>query len=216
VQGLAFGANYRIEIPMDSGLSAGTYSPTAFRPATGFRVYVVTGGATNLPIQMSGSLSQLGQPGKQTRLDLTLGVDANGDGIPDDWEYAFMAALGLSLNLTDLRLNVDYVGDGRTLWQEYLLGTYPFDPGDSFTVKLVDLNGGSATLQFTTMTGRSYTILGSQDLQNWTPLSFTIPAEGTNGPIHAFYSAPDIRTLQVRPLEQSPGAGAHFYKLLLQ
>jgi hypothetical protein len=56
-------------------------------------LYVVTGATTNLPIQMTGNLALLGLPGQRTRLDITLGVNANGNGIPDAWEHAFLAAL---------------------------------------------------------------------------------------------------------------------------
>jgi hypothetical protein len=43
---------------------------------------------------MKGDLSKLGEPGKRTHLDLTLGEDLDGDGIPDAWERALLAALG--------------------------------------------------------------------------------------------------------------------------
>src|SRR5436853_7506568 len=47
VPGLIVGVNYQIEIPMDSGLTADTYSPTALKSATPFRIYVVTAATTN-------------------------------------------------------------------------------------------------------------------------------------------------------------------------
>ena len=107
---------------------------------------------------MTGNFSLLGQPGQRTRLDLTLGVDANGDGIPDAWEHAFLAAIGSDLPLSNLNANLVLTSDGLTLWQEFLAGTYPFDPSQPFLVKIVGLTAGAPLLEFTAMTGRSYTV----------------------------------------------------------
>jgi len=216
IPGLAPGVNYQLIVPMDAGLTADAYEPAALKTSAQFKLVVVIGSTTNLPIQMSGNFSALGTPGQQTRLDLTLGVDSNGNGIPDAWEYAFLAALGLDLDLTNLLAGVDYAHDGRTLQQEFFLGTYPFDPTDSFRVSLVALNGASPLLQITTMTGRSYTPLGSADLKTWVPMSFTIPAEGPQGATHSFYYAPDIRTLQVQAIPPPTGPTLRFFRLLLQ
>jgi len=214
--GLAPGVNYQLVVPMDAGLTADAYEPSALKTTTQFKLFVVIGSTTNLPIQMSGNFTALGKPGQQTRLDLTLGVDSNGDGIPDSWEYAFLAALGLDVDLASLRPGLDYAHDGRTLQQEFFLGNYPFDPVDSFNVSLVSLNGAAPLLQITTMTGRSYTPLGSTDLKQWVPMSFTIPAEGANGPTHSFYYAPDIRTLQMQAIQPAAGPALRYFRLLLQ
>ncbi len=202
---------------MDAGLTADPYEANALVFAAPFKLYVIVGQTTNTPIQMAGDFSLLGQPGRQTRLDLTLGDDTNGDGLPDAWERAFLAAIGSSLGLADLRPNVDYTGDGRTLLQEFLLGNYPFDPADSFHLRLLDPNGGSALLQFTTMTGRSYTVLGSPDLQQWTPLSFQVQGEpGTPAPVHSYYFASGIQTLQIQVLQPATGPAMQFFRMLLQ
>ncbi len=218
--GILPGVNYQLEVPMDAGLTADTYSPLALTPAAPFKLYVVIGTTTNLPIQMTGDFRQLGQPGKTTRLDVTLGVDANADGIPDAWEYAFLAALRSNLSLSDLQVNLDLAHDGLTLLEEFLLGNYPFNPGAFAGLRFVNLQAGSALLELTTMTGRSYMIQGSADLQQWTSLDFTIPAEGANGPSHTFYFAPDIRTLQVQVPANfdgtpPPGPAMGFFRLVL-
>jgi len=214
--GLAAGVNYQINVPMDAGLTPDLYQSSALVAAAPFKLYVVTGGATNLPLQMTGNFSLLGQPAQSTRLDLTLGVDANGDGIPDAWEQAFLTAIGSSLSLSNLNANLVLTSDGLTLWQEFLLGTYPFDPSQPFLVKLVSLTAGAPLLEFTTMTGRSYTVLGSPDLNQWTPLSFQVPAEGASGAIQQFYSAPGINTVQVQVLPDPTGAPMRFFRLLMQ
>ncbi len=221
--GILPGVNYQLQVPMDAGLTPDPYMPNALPVAAPFKLYAIIGSITNLPIQMTGNFAQLGQPAQRTRLDLTLGADANGDGIPDAWEYAFLAAIGSNLSLSNLNANTDYTHDGFTLAQEFLLGNYPYNPGGSLTVRLVSVNGGSPLLEFTTMTGRSYTVLGSADLKQWMPLSFTVPAEGPNPATHSFYLASDIRTLQVSAITSSAGGnmqvvlpaspGSKFYRL---
>jgi hypothetical protein len=214
--GLAAGVNYQIDVPMDAGLTPDLYQSSALVAAAPFKLYVVNGGTTNVPLQMTGSFSLLGQPGQRTRLDLTLGVDSNADGIPDAWEQAFLTAIGSTLSLSSLNANSVLTSDGLTLWQEFLAGTYPFDPSEPFLVKVVSLNAGAPLLEFTTMTGRSYTVLGSSDLNQWTPLSFQVPAEGASGATQQFYYAPGISTIQVQVLPDPAGASMRFFRLMLQ
>jgi hypothetical protein len=200
VPGLDFQINYELEVPMDAGLTADPYEPNALMAGASFTMLVVLGGTTNLPIQMAGNLSQLGQPGAQNRIDLTLGVDSNGDGLPDAWELAYLSELGSSLGLANINANSIIGPNGLTLLQEFLAGYYPSDPTDNFTLRLLNVGGGSALLQFTATTGRYYSLLGSSDLRSWVPLSFRIPAEGSNGAIHSFYYSQGIQTLQLQTL----------------
>ena len=216
VPGLAVGINFALEAPMDAGITRDLYKSNALKAATPYKLYVVLGSSTNTPLQMTGGFTLLGKPAQQTRLDLTLGEDTNGNGIPDAWEYAFLTALGLDLELGDLKSGTDYAGDGRTLAQEYLLGNYPFDPVDSFAVRLVSPNAGAPLLEFTTMVGRTYTVLGSTDLRGWTSLSFQIPAEGSTPTLRGAYYAAEIRTLQVQVVPPPGGGELRFFRLLLQ
>lgn len=216
VPNLGPGLNFQLNVPMDAGTAPDPYKPGALQTAAQFKMYVVVGLVTNLPIQMTGNFSQLGQPGKQTRIDLTLGFDSNGDGIPDSWELAFLAAIGSSLGLSQINAQSVLTPDGMTLLQQFLAGYYPFDPNDTFKLALIDYNAGSPILEFTAITSRSYTLLGSPDLQQWQPLSFRIPAEGSSGPVHSYYLAPDVRSLQIQAIQPASGPAARFFKLMLQ
>lgn len=209
------GVNYEIKVPMDAGLTSDLYQANALLYATPFQMYVVVGGVTNIPLQSLTNAFALGEPGKSTRVDLTLGVDANGDGIPDAWEQAFLAALGLNIPLSSLNPNLDLAHDGRTLWQEFLLGNYPFDPGQQFTVSIVGMQGANPLVQFPTMTGRSYTLLGSTDNKTWQPLSFALPGDSP-GVTHTFYYAPSIGTAQVQVFAPAAATNGLFIKMLLQ
>ena len=212
--GLAVGVNYAVSVPMDAGVSGGAYTANALVAKAAYKLYVVIGTTTNLPLEMVRGYSAIGIPASQTNQNLTVGVDGNGDGIPDEWETVFLAQVGTNLNLAQINTNADYAHDGRTMWQEYLLGNYPFNPGDNFSVRLISQQAGSAVLAFTTMTGRAYGVTASADLQNWTPVAFTIPASGPT-PMTA-YTAPDIQPLQIQTVAPADGPTVKFFRLQLQ
>lgn len=216
VPGIAFDQNYQLQVPMDSGLTADPYEPDALVAGAFFQIYVVVGTTTNLPIQMTGNFSKLGQPGGQTRIDLTLGIDSNADGIPDAWELAFLATIGSNLSLANLTASTRLTPDGLTLLQQFYAGTYPFNPQEPFIVSLIGLNHGAPLLQFPTMTGRYYTLFGSPDLQTWTALNFTVPADGTNPATRGYYFSQGIQDLQVQPQLPSSGSAIKFFKVMLQ
>ena len=93
---------------MAAGLTADAYKPTALSPLVPFKIYVRIGQVNYLPIQMKGNYAELGQPSGRTRLDLTLGEDLDGDGLPDAWERAILALLGPGKGLGDVNPNDDF------------------------------------------------------------------------------------------------------------
>jgi len=120
------GINYRLTVPMDSArsLKVDPTSASRLRQSQPFQLKVQIGAITYLPIEMVLT-RPIGEPAGTTRLDLTLGVDTDGDGLPDAWEVAN----GLNPNdPTDADGDAD--GDGISNRNEYLAGTYPFDPSD--------------------------------------------------------------------------------------
>jgi hypothetical protein len=215
IPGMAAGVNYQIKVPMDAGQTSQLYRPDALLASTPFTMFVVVGTVTNVPIEMTGGCALLGLPGGATRINLTLGVDSNGDGIPDAWEYAYMSALGTNVPLSSLSANSSLAG-GLTLRQAYLLGLPVFDPGVTFQVTLLGFNGSSPVLEFPAMTGRSYTVLGSADLNTWTPLSFNLPADAPGAPARTFFYSSTIQNIQLQVNVPAPAASATFLKLLLQ
>ena len=113
IAGIESGANYRLEVPMDSGLMAAPYQPTALRPTVPFRIKVRVGAVDYLPIEMRGDFSQLGESGQRTRLNLTLGEDSDGDGLPDAWERL------INPDITKVKPGDDADKDGLSNLQEY-------------------------------------------------------------------------------------------------
>jgi hypothetical protein len=217
VPNLGPGLNYRLAVPMDAGLTADAYKPTALKPLVSFRLKVVIGTTTYLPMELHGNYANLGQPAQSTHLDLTLGEDSDHDGLPDAWERALIDMLGGGRTLADIQPGDDSDGDGLTNLQEYQVGTYAFDPADGLRLEPVGLNGGRPLLDFLAIRGRTYSLLGSADLQTWLPVDFRF-TDSTEGaaPVSS-YSATDVRVMHVEvvlPAGQAPTFQA--YKLMAQ
>lgn len=168
------GTNYRLEVPMDSGIFVGLYQPNALTQNTPIQIRVLVNGITHVPIQMTGSIWNIGAPGGRSRIDLTLGVDSDGDGIPDEWEQMMIDSdyTGRLLSFADVKPDDDLDGDRLTNLQEFLLGTYPLDAADGLKLDIINVTGGLAHMQFVCVSGRTYRITASSDLRTWSPATF--------------------------------------------
>lgn len=192
------GLNYKLRIPLDSGLTADAYKPTALNPTVPFRLTVRAHETEYLPIEMTGRFHSLGRPAGETRVDLTLGEDTDRDGLPDAWERNIIQSQGGNLTLADIKPDGDTDKDGMTNQDEYLAGTYAFDSADGFSLQIAGMDNGHPLLEFTAVKGRNYTISGSANLKQWTPVVFTVPAEGEPAPKRLNYQAHDVRRLLIR------------------
>jgi hypothetical protein len=216
VPNLESGVNYRLAVPIDAGLTSDAYKPTALKPLVSFRIRVKIGETTYLPIEMVADFSKLGKPAQKTRLNLTLGEDSDGDGLPDAWERMLIAASGEDLMLTDISPYDDFDGDGISNLNEYLAGTYAFDPQDGFRLNIVSVWGRKPYLEFMVIQGRTYTLLGSPDLKTWTPIDFRILANGPTAASQASYRATDVHLLQVEPVPGNAQPVANYFKVQAQ
>lgn len=160
------GHNYLLRVPMDAGYGftdpydgdAGVYNQT-------FTIRLNYGGIVYIPIEVmlvSDSLN-LGFPGGNLQLDLTMGVDLDGDGIPDQWEIDHIANMvfgdGIE-TIQDVDGFDDFDGDGVSNYDEYMALTYAFDPGDYLYLDIVTHHTVEAVseLKFLIITGKTYTI----------------------------------------------------------
>ena len=203
--GLAPGINYTLEVPLDARKTAQLYTPTAMAPSTPFTIRVLIGTTVYLPIQMQGQLQVMGASGESTRLDLTLGVDSDGDGLPDGWEQDvidFDPNDGIN-ELGDVRPGDDIDGDGMTNLAEYIAGTYAFDRLDGLKLEVKEVVEGVARLEFVTITGRTYRLSTSLDGATWSDQPFS-PRAATEQSA-AFHRADSVTVLQAYvPLGTNP------------
>jgi hypothetical protein len=197
------GMNYSLSVPMDSGTVAQFDDLSAMRPWFPFTIRVVIAGQNYVPIQIAGAPSDfwkdridavnlpetpginvqgshwaVGLPADKLRLDLTLGIDSDEDGLPDSWEQDIVDALGLG-GIGEVDPNGDSDGDGVSNYIEYLAGTYAFDQSDRFELKIIEVTKTGdapdettiAKLQFLAISGRTYRI------HEWTGSGPLIPRE---------------------------------------
>lgn len=207
------GVNYRLHIPMDAGTALDAYKPTALKPTVSFRMKVLIGTITWLPLELNGSYANLGKPAQSTHLDLTLGADTDGDGLPDAWEQMIIDMMGGGQTLADIKPGDDADGDGLSNLQEYLAGTYAFDPEDGLRLDIVGMKEGRPLLDFLAIRGRSYTILSSTNLATWTPVTFRMADENPAAAPMSRYSATDVRIVHA---EAITAPKVMFFKLRAQ
>jgi len=205
------GVNYQLTIPMDAAISPDPYIPEALTPLAPFRISVVISGVTNLPIEMSGDYKLLGQYGESTRIDLTLGVDSDGDGLPDVWEELLISMLGGTNTLAEIRPEDDSDQDGMSNMDEYLAGTYAFDANDVFKLYIKEMTEDRLVFNFLGIKGRSYQIQQSSDLSTWNPCSFAVPSEGVEE--RTFYDATVSGVLEVDVISTN---AARFFRGIVQ
>jgi hypothetical protein len=211
------GMNYSLSVPMDAGLTADAYKPTALKPLIAFRIMVVIGSATNLPLELHGSYANLGKPAQKTRLDLTLGVDSVGDGLPDAWKRELIATLGLSGSIMDIKPGDDADGDGLSNWAEYIAGTYAFDATDTLRLDIAAFNQGNPLCDFMVIRGRTYSIEASSTLGSWSAVDFRLPLESSNAAPASYYYAGSTHIVRAEVAAPSAGGGSvRMFRLRVQ
>lgn len=111
--------------------------------------------------------------------------DQDGDGLPDNWETTY----GTAVDVADADADPD--GDGLTNLEEYLAGTHPNDPSSCLRLEIVDAGGGSTTLQFDAVAGRTYSLQYRDALTSagWLLLQ-SVPAHDTSGIVTATDATP--------------------------
>ncbi len=208
------GNNYRLEVPMDAGTTLDLYAPTVMKRNQSFRLKVKIGTVTYLPLEMKLTTA-LGQPAQSTRLDLTLGEDSDNDGLPDAWELALIDVYGGTL--AEIRPGDDADGDGITNYNEYLAGTYAFDPTDGFFLNIIGATDGNAVLELLAIRGRTYSIETMADLgQQWLPAQFRLNSAGPGGDLMASYQATNTAILQIQVPSSGPPSTRKFYRAKVQ
>ena len=195
---------------MDAGSTADLYNPVAMRHAMPYKIRVKVGTKVYLPIEMIGDLGKMGQPGEETLLNLTLGEDSDGDGLPDAWERALLAQ---GQGLGDINPNDDTDGDGMSNLAEYISGNHAFDKKDGLRLDILKKTDDSTVLEFLAIRGRTYTVHGSDNLNDWAQMDFR---DGEQEDAQSNYRATDIRKVLVTVPHGEGSGSAKFFKLKVQ
>ncbi len=189
-------ASYRMEVPMDAGVTADSYKPTALNPLAPFTMEVRIGTQTYLPFEMSGDLGALGEAGGTTVIDLTFGVDSDGDGIPDAWELALASKTNRYNTIEDINPDDDLDGDGLSNYQEYLARTYAYDVLEGLALKIVAVTEFEYMIEFLAITDHSYAILSSSDAVTWGEQSFKLEGDSDSDDSRVGFDATEVEVLR--------------------
>jgi hypothetical protein len=171
---LADGMNYRLTLDMDSG--GAPYAPYAVKTGDALNVSVEVGGDA-LPLIPTNRLVA-GAPGSAVQLDFCTGTDADGDGLPDEWERLLCEQSGGRLTgIADVKPDDDFDGDGLTNGQEFRACTFAFL--DTDVLQVDDFERISATrlkLRFLSSPGMTYKFVATEALNSgsWYPLRFAL------------------------------------------
>ena len=217
ITNLQLDQNYELNIRIDANRSGTTiYSEKALSAQGQFSLVVEMNGSLFYPIEVAGTLTA-GKGGERVRLDLNLGEDSDGDGLPDIWEQWQLYQAGhypdgngvWPLHLIDR--NGDLDGDGLSNYLEYLAGTFAGDATEKFDLAIKEKSDTDVRFEFYAITGKTYTIERSSDVKTWTRVPFAIgaPALGASS-----FSASDVGILSAFA---TPGASdKEFYRLTVR
>ena len=180
ISNLQLDQSYELNIRIDANRSGTTiYSEKALSAQGHFSVVVEMNGALFYPVEVAGTLTA-GKGGERLRLDLNLGEDSDGDGLPDIWEQWQLYQAGhypdgngnWPIHLIDR--DGDFDGDGLTNYLEYLAGTFAGDATERFDLQIMEKSDTGVRFEFYAITGKTYTIERSSDVKTWTRVPFAI------------------------------------------
>ncbi len=177
---VGYGYNFQLALDLDNG-SGERYADYAVREGEQVTISVLVDGVEE-PL-LEGATFTVPAPGADVALTLTTGTDADGDGIPDEWERQMMAASGGSItNISQILPDGDFDGDGASNWQEYLSGTFAFLDYDCFAIRdLERTDDGRFLFRFLSVEGKSYSVdvaAGLGDDDSWGTGLFSLSEDG--------------------------------------
>jgi hypothetical protein len=210
--GGALTENYRVTLPIDHRRSGPDYRPDAVANGTAFTIEVTIQGITYFPTPVAPAASTTTASSEFLQLDLVLGDDSDGDGLPDQWEQWQLEAGGLDPSQLDLLTrDGDPDGDGINNADEYLAGTFAFLIYDNLSLRLVEVYPDDwSRLEFLAVIDKTYVLERSADMINWEPAPFGLWQDRTT--LSADWTAPDT---VLQTVQAPPGSGGRrwFYKL---
>ena len=210
------GENFRALVAMDTN-PADPYRTGAQTTGTLFSIEVRFPTVTMPVASLTADRRTVGQPGGSLFLDFSVGVDSDGDGIPDSWEWWQLSEFGIGPG--DPRWSLatlgrgDFDGDGTSDYVEYLAGTFAFLTEDKLGLAIDGFApDGSAQLHALLVVDKVYRIESSLDLQTWTTQTVRPGAPGAA--LANTFTVGDTREVPIyAPL--SGDRSQRFYRLVL-
>jgi hypothetical protein len=218
ISNLQLDQNYELKVRIDANRSGTTiYTERALAAQGQFSLVVEMNGSLFYPIEVSGNLTA-GKGGERVRLDLNLGEDLDGDGLPDIWEQWQLYQAGYypdengnwPLHLIDR--NGDFDHDGLSNWNEYVAGTFAGDATERFDLQIKEKAATSVRFEFFAITGKTYTIERSTDVKTWSRVPFAIGNSAAGSLAH---TAADVSILSAFTTP-TPGSAKEFYRLTVR
>ena len=207
--------NYQLRLRIDQmRLGTSTYSSLSLNPGDAFTIAIEVGGLLLYPIELANTL-QVGDPAERQRLDLTLGVDTDGDGLPDTWEQAqlFQAGYlpgndGWDLSLIDRDSDLDQ--NGVTNWIEYIANTYANDHEPALALQVKEILPDAVRLEFYAIYNGLYWLQASTDLAEWQTVPFSLASDEPDAPARTILRSGTTGIVSIYSTSQGPNA---FYRL---
>ena len=96
---------------------------------------------------------------------------------------------------------------------EYISGNYAFDKKDGLRLDILKKTDDSTVLEFMAIRGRTYTVHGSDNLNDWAQVDFR---DGEQEDAQSNYRASDVRKVLITVPHGEGSGSAKFFKLMVQ
>ncbi len=178
--GLIAGVNFGLFIHLQDVRSNVTYWSQAVSPGQPVTISVLANNVEQ-PLVEGVRTFIVGHAGSFSNVNMTVGTDVDGDGLPDAWEQEILYVNSdpRYQSIWDIKPNDDYDGDGASNVDEFRAGTFAFLSTDYlFAEEFRRAAGDRTSLQFLSVPGKAYGVDQSAALNRaaWSAASYGFTA----------------------------------------